>query len=142
MRFLNIKFGRVKKKYDLCTVKLKQQAKTFRTMKTFEELKAQVMATKSISWMTAEERDFYMSEQLKRKDEQKRIEKQERKTRNFQRYQISRQQREASVKEWQDTNSEVLDKEREAIEAHNSAFCNYDKKRGEFYAKVSSKRIY
>ena len=47
-------------------------------MKNFEELKAQVLATKSISWMTIEERDFYMSEQLKRKDEQKRIEKQER----------------------------------------------------------------
>lgn len=111
-------------------------------MKTFEELKAQVLVTKSISWMTEEERDFYMSEQLKRKDDQKRIEKQERKTRNFQRYQISRQQREVSVKEWQKANAEVLSKECEAIEVHNSAFCNYDKQRGEFYAKVGSKRIY
>lgn len=111
-------------------------------MKTFEELKAQVLATKSISWMTAEERDFYMSEQLKRKDEQKRVEKQERKKRNSQRYQILRQQREISVKEWQKSNAEILDKERDAIEAHNSAFCNYDKQRGEFFAKVGSKRIY
>lgn len=111
-------------------------------MKTFEELKAQVLATKSISWMTAEERDFYISEQLKRKDEQNRIEKQERKTRNSQRYQISRQQREVSVKEWQNANADVLSKEREAIEAHNSVFCNYDKQRGEFYAKVGSKRVY
>lgn len=111
-------------------------------MKTFEELKAQVLATKSISWMTADERDFYVSEQLKRKDEQNRIEKQERKNRNFQRYQNSRQQREASVKEWQKSNAEMLSKEREEIEAHNSAFCNYDKKRGEFYAKVGSKRVY
>lgn len=111
-------------------------------MKTFEELKAQVLATKSISWMTIEERDFYMSEQLKRKDEQKRIEKQDRKTRNFQRYQISRQQREISVKEWQSANAAVLNEESEAVEAHNSAFCNYDKQRGEFYAKVGSKRIY
>ena len=111
-------------------------------MKTFEELKARVLETKSISWMTAEERDFYMSEQRKKKDEQKRIEKQERKSRNFQRYQISRQQREVSVKEWQNANADVLRKEREAIEAHNSAFCNYDKQRGEFYAKVGSKRIY
>ena len=83
-----------------------------------------------------------MSEQLKRKDEQKLREKQERKTRNAQRYQVSRQQREASVKEWQKSNAEVLNKEREAIEAHNSAFCNYDKQRGEFYAKVGSKRVY
>ena len=111
-------------------------------MKTFEELKAQVLATKSISWMTIEERDFYMSEQLKRKDEQKRIEKQERKTRNFQNYQISRQQREISVKEWRNANADVLNEERDAIEAHNSAFCNYDKHRGEFYAKVGSKHIY
>lgn len=111
-------------------------------MKTFEELKAQVLATQSISWMTTEERDFYVSEQLKRKDEQKRAEKQERKTRSAQRYQVSRQQREASVKEWQKANAEILDKEREAIEARNSAFCNYDKQRGEFYAKVGSKRIY
>ena len=111
-------------------------------MKTFEELKAQVLATKSVSWMTEEERDFYMSEQLKRKDEQNRIEKQERKNRNFQRYQVSRQQREASVKKWQKVNEEVLNKEKDAIDAHNSAFCNYDKQRGEFYAKVSSKRIY
>lgn len=111
-------------------------------MKTFEELKDQVLATKSISWMTAEERDFYISEQLKRKDEQKGIEKQERKNRNFQRYHISRQQREASVKEWQKVNAEVLSKEREAIEAHNSAFCNYDKQRGEFYAKVGSECVY
>ena len=111
-------------------------------MKTFEELKAQVLATKSISWMTVEERDFYVSEQLKRKDEQKRVEKQDRKTRSLQRYQISRQHRDASVKEWQKANAEVLDKEREVIEAHNSAFCNYDKQRGDFYAKVGSKRIY
>ena len=111
-------------------------------MKTFEELKEQVLATQSISWMTAEERDFYMSEQLKRKDEQKLREKQERKARNSQRYHVSRQQREASVKEWQKSNAEVLNKEREAIEAHNSAFCNYDKQRGEFYAKVGSKRVY
>ena len=111
-------------------------------MKTFEELKAQVLATKSISWMTAEERDFYVSEQLKRKDEQIRAEKQERKIHNSQRYHISRQQREASVKDWQNANAEILNKEREAIEAHNSAFCNYDKQRGEFYAKVGSKRIY
>lgn len=111
-------------------------------MKTFEELKAKVLVTKSISWMTADERDFYMSEQLKRKDEQKLLERQERKTRNFQRYQISRQQREVSVKEWQNANADVLNKESEAIEAHNSAFCNYDKQRGEFYAKVGSKRIY
>ena len=111
-------------------------------MKTFEELKAQVLATKSISWMTAEERDFYVSEQLKRKDEQSRLEKQERKTRSSQRYQVSRQQREASVKDWQKANAEILNKEREAIEAHNSAFCNYDKQRGDFYAKVGSKRIY
>lgn len=111
-------------------------------MKTFEELRAQVLATKSILWMTAEERDFYISEQLKRKDEQNRTEKQERKNRNFQRYQISRQQREESVKEWQKSNAEMLSKEREEIEAHNSAFCNYDKQRGEFYAKVGSKRVY
>lgn len=111
-------------------------------MKTFEELKAQVLATKSISWMTIEERDFYMSEQLKRKDEQKRIEKQERKTRNFQNYQISRQQREISVKEWRNANADVLKQERERIEAHNSVFCNYDKQRGEFYANVGSKRFY
>ena len=111
-------------------------------MKTLEELKAQVLATKSISWMTIEERDFYMSEQLKRKDEQKRLEKQERKNRNSQRYQVSRQQREAGVKEWQKANAEVLKQEREAIEAHNSVFCNYDKQRGEFYAKVGSKRVY
>ena len=111
-------------------------------MKTFEELKDQVLATKSVSWMTADERDFYISEQLKRKDEQNRIEKQERKNRNFQRYQVSRQQREASVKEWQKVNTEVLNKEKDAIDAHNSAFCNYDKHRGEFYAKVGSKRIY
>lgn len=111
-------------------------------MKTFEELKAQVLATKSISWMTIEERDFYMSEQLKRKDEQKRLEKQERKNRNSQRYQVSRQQREAGVKEWQKANAEVLKQEREAIEAHNSVFCNYDKQRCEFYAKVGSKRVY
>lgn len=111
-------------------------------MKAFEELKAKVLATKSISWMTIEERDFYVSEQLKRKDEQRRVEKQNRKTRNFQRYQITRKQREASVKEWQNANAEVFDKEREAIEAHNSAFCNYDKQRGEFYAKVGSKHIY
>lgn len=111
-------------------------------MKTFEELKAQVLATKSISWMTADERDFYISEQLKRKDEQNRTEKQERKNRNFQRYQISRQQREAGVKDWQKSNAEVLRKEHEAIDAHNSAFCNYDKQRGEFYARVGSKRIY
>lgn len=111
-------------------------------MATFEELKAQVLATKSMSWMTAEERNFYISEQRKRKDEQKRIEKQERKNRNFQCYQISRQQREASVKEWQKANAEVLSNERKAIEAHNSAFCNYDKQRGEFYAKVGSKRVY
>ena len=38
--------------------------------------------------------------------------------------------------------SDVLNGERDAIEAHNSAFCNYDKQRGEFYAKVGSKRIY
>lgn len=111
-------------------------------MKTFEELKAQVLATKSISWMTVEERDFYMSEQLKIKDEQNRLEKKERKVRNFQRYQVSRQQREASVKEWQKANDETLSKDREVIEAHNSAFCNYDKQRGEFYAKVGSKRVY
>ena len=111
-------------------------------MKTFEELKTQVLTTKSISWMTAEERDFYISEQLKRKDEQNSIEKQDRKNRNFQRYQVSRQQREASVKEWQKVNTEILNKEKDAIDAHNSAFCNYDKQRGEFYAKVGSKRIY
>ena len=111
-------------------------------MKTFEELKAQVLATKSISWMTADERDFYMSEQLKRKDEQNRIEKQERKTRSSQRYQISRKQRESNVRDWQKANAEVLSVESEAIEAHNSAFCNYDKQRGEFYAKVGSKCIY
>lgn len=111
-------------------------------MKTFEELKVQVLATKSISWMTPDERDFYISEQLKRKDEQKRIDKQERTARNNQHYQISRQQREASVKNWQKANAEVLSKDHEAIDAHNSAFCNYDKQRGEFYAKVGSKRIY
>ena len=116
--------------------------KTTTIMKTFEELKAQVLTTKSVSWMTEDERDFYMSEQLKRKDEQNRIEKQERKNRNFQRYQVSRQQREASVKEWQKVNTGVLNKEKEAIDAHNSAFCNYDKQRGEFYAMVGSKRIY
>lgn len=111
-------------------------------MKTFEELKAQVLATKSVSWMTVEERDFYMSEQLKIKDEQNRLEKKERKARNFQRYQISRKQREVSVKEWQKSKAEVLDEDRKAIEAHNSAFCNYDRQRGEFYAKVGSKRVY
>lgn len=111
-------------------------------MKTFEELKAQVLATKSISWMTDEERDFYVSEQLKIKDEQMRAEKQERKIRSSQRYQIYRQQREASVKDWQKSNAEMLKEEGKAIEAHNSAFCNYDKQRGEFYAKVDFKRIY
>ena len=111
-------------------------------MKTFEELKAQVLATKSISWMTVEERDFYVAEQLKRKDAQKNVEKQERKTRSSQRYQISRKQRESNVRDWQKANAEVLSVESEAIEAHNSAFCNYDKQRGEFYAKVGSKCIY